>query len=353
MNDLLQSLQDRLSQFDVKALLADDVSVWLAIGCGVCVVLLIGRMLFARRKKAAEEDRLEDIRNYRRQRGVFGVMTEALAAQLPESKKETREFAQLLRQAGLYSPTARASIYAMRFVLLFTPLVIAGVLALAAPLEMTFVIMIGGAVVATAFSIIPRLYVFFRRQRRMREIREGLADMMDMFSMCMGGGMAFSPSLENVARNLTGCPALAEELQILKRHSEVGSMRQALADFANRIDMPEVRQVASLLARGEQLGVRMSKSLLDQADHFRSTRRQLATMHANRAPVFLTFPLLFCFAPAVLILLMSPALLELTDFINPQDGQGYLAGNESLNTGGIVRTLDALDQNISAPLEAN
>ncbi|MCO6458852.1 MAG: type II secretion system F family protein [Pirellulaceae bacterium] len=311
---------------------------WLLAVVAVSVgglILLVGWLLGGLTRLARGQSR----------QGLFGPLTDALAAQLPESRKETKDFAQLLRQAGLYSPVARASIYALRFALLFVPLVVAGILAVTLPPEWTVRILIGGGLLAGALSIIPRLYVYFRRNRRLKEIRNGLADMMDMLSMCLGGGMPLSPSLDHVAKNLTPYPALAEELQILRRQAEVGSMKLALTDMAERVDMPEVRQVTSLLGRGEQLGTRLSTSLLDQADHFRSTRRQRVTMHANRSPVILTLPLLFCFAPAVLILLMAPAMLELTDFIRPPEGQpSVLDGNESLGTGRIVRTLNQLDQ---------
>ena len=69
-------------------------------------------------------------------------------------------------------------------------------------------------------------------------------------------------------------------------------------------------------------------------------------MHANRMPVFLTLPLMFCFAPAVLVLLMSPAMLELTDFMNPRE-RNALDGNASINPTQITRTLDDLDQGLN------
>jgi tight adherence protein C len=158
--------------------------------------------------------------------------------------------------------------------------------------------------------------------------------------------MPLSPSLDHVAQNLEAFPALAEELTILKRQAEVGSLKRALADFADRVDLPQVRQVAGLLARGEQLGSRLSASLLDQADHFRSTRRQLATMQANKTPVILTLPLMFCFAPAVLILLMAPTLLQLTEFLRPTQGDAVLDGNTTVNIGAVTRTMDGLEQNV-------
>jgi tight adherence protein C len=266
--------------------------------------------------------------------GVFGVWTEALATQIPESDKERTEFAALLKQAGLYSRTARNSVYAYRFLLLVFPLVCAGLLAVFLPPDETWKILIGGGLVAATLSIVPRLYVWYRRKVRLAEINAGLADMLDMLSMCLGGGMSISASLDHVAKNLMSYPSLADELQIMRRQAELGSLRLALADWANRLDTPEVRQVASLLARGEALGTSLSGSLLDQADHFRIARKQLATLQANRMPVLLTFPLLFCFAPAVLIILMSPAMLQLSDFLG--DSNNPLAGNDRIGTGQLI-----------------
>ncbi len=327
----------------------DRILLWSIIGC--VIALVVYRRRVAKKRQAQEQKERPRFVDYGDgQEGAFGSATEALAAQIPEGRKEAKDFAALLKQAGLYSRTARMSIYAFRFVFLFFPLACAGLLAVIVP-DQAIQIMIGGALVAGTLSILPRFYVFLRRSRRLREIRRGLADMMDMLGMCLGGGMALSPSLEHVANNLNSYPSLASELRILKRQAEVGSLQQALRDFAERIDIPQVRQVAGLLARGETLGSGLSTSLMDQADHFRNTRRQMATMHANRTPVILTLPLMFCFAPAVLILLMSPAMLTLTDFLNPRDGTSIMDGNETINMSGvgtILDSMDDLDQDVSS-----
>ncbi len=346
MSDIIEYIQSLFRQIDISLIPQDGTSKWMMYGIVAVTILLIIRL--RSHKKLADTQRDEQealpIQLADRSEGAFGAATDALAAQIPESRKETRDFDFLLRQAGLYSPTARASIYAFRFVFLFFPICGAITLAIIDPDHTSRYLLCGG-LIAGGLSIIPRLYVFFRRGRRVRQIRDGLSDMMDMLSMCLGGGMPLSPSLEHVANNLKTYPALSEELRILRKQAEVGSLRHALADFANRVDMPQVRQVASLLARGDQLGVRLSSSLMDQADHFRSTRRQLATLHANKSPVVLTLPLMFCFAPAVLILLMGPAMLELTDFLNPTEGQeSVLQGNETLSVGSITDTISGLDQ---------
>jgi tight adherence protein C len=351
MNELIFQIQDWLARQGAPDW-ALRPAAWISIACGVAIFLLIVRMLFKRKPAAQPTAASLNPAVSRREReigsGVFGSWTEALASQIPESDKERKEFAAVLKQAGLYSSTARNSVYAYRFLLLVFPLVCAGLLAVFSPREQTWKIMIGGGIAAAVLSIIPRLFVWYRRRSRLRQINAGLADMLDMLSMCLGGGMSISASLDHVANNLGNYRALAAEIQIMKRQAEVGSLRMALADWANRIDTPEVRQVATLLARGDALGTALSTSLLDQADHFRTARKQIATLEANRMPVFLTFPLLFCFAPAVLIILMSPAFLELSNFLDPQNTNNPLADNETIDTRRIADQIGGLDQDISA-----
>src|SRR5262245_34232765 len=347
MTELIIFIQDYLARAGAPDWLLKPGS-WVAIVCGLAAVAIVVRMLIMRSRDVQLAASAPEPPTREPAGGVFGAWTEALAAQIPESEKERREFGAMLKQAGMYSRKARASVYAYRFLLLVFPLVCAGLLAVASPKEQTWWIIGGGGAIAATLSIIPRLFVWYRRRVRLAQINGGLADMLDMLSMCLGGGMSISASLEHVAKNLTSYPALSEELNIMRRQSDVGSLRMALADWASRIDTPEVRQVATLLARGDSLGTSLSGSLLDQADHFRVARKQLATLQANRMPVFLTFPLLFCFAPAVLIILMSPALLQISDFMNPENPNNPLASNYTLGTQRIVNPLGSLNQDITA-----
>jgi tight adherence protein C len=344
MTELILHFQNQLARLGAADWLQKP-SAWVMIACAVAAVLLLVRILIRRIASTPQPGNLPPRDS---SGGVFGAWTEALASQIPESEKERREFGAMLKQAGLYSRTARASVYAYRFLLLVFPLVCAGILAMGSPADQTWKILIGGGIIAALLSIIPRLVVWYRRRTRLAQINGGLADMLDMLSMCLGGGMSISASLDHVASNLASFPALSHELNIMRRQADVGSLRLALTDWANRIDTPEVRQVATLLARGEALGTSLSGSLLSQADHFRTARKQLATLQANRMPVLLTFPLLFCFAPAVLIILMSPAMLQIADFINPDSRNNPLSANDSLSTQRITQTLGSLNQDISA-----
>jgi len=249
----------------------------------------------------------------------------------------------------MYEPHSVTTIYALRFVLLFVPLVITGVCAVLADEKYTVAIVVAGVFAAAGLSIVPRLYVFFRRRARQRRIRRGLADTIDMLSMCIDGGLGFHHSLEYVADQLTSYPDLAEELRILKRQAEVGSIEQALEDFAARLDMTEIRQLCALLGRGTKLGTQLSGSLMNQADHLRTRRRQNAMLQANKTPVKLVLPLMFCFAPAALILLTSPALLELKEFLAPTEGVGIYDSDTTFGTGGVLDAMQGLNQDTGPP----
>jgi len=278
--------------------------------------------------------------------GAFGPLTPALAAQLPESEKESQDFRLLLRQAGIYHPAARNTIYALRFLFLVTPLIIAGICVNLADAEWIWPILGVGVLTAAVLSIIPRLYVFFRRKSRIQQIRAGLADTVDMLSMCISGGLNLSESLEHVAGQNRAYPALAEELRILKRQMEVGSLSLALADLNRRIDIPEIRQLSALLSRGTKLGTRLAGTLNEQADQLRKSLRLAATARANKTPVKLVFPIMFCLAPAALIVLTAPALLELRNFFVPAAQQPANVRGITFGTNNVIDALNDLDQRV-------
>ena len=160
----------------------------------------------------------------------------------------------MLRQAGIYQPRASETIYALRFVLLVAPLLVAGILAVLLDSQYTVTILVAGVVVAAVLVVVPRLYVYFRRRRQMRKIREGLADVIDMLGMCVSGGLPLSAGLEQVARRMTAYPECASELLLLKRQAELGGIKRALEDFTRRVNLPEAVAVGRPAAPQHEFG---------------------------------------------------------------------------------------------------
>src|SRR5256885_872072 len=104
----------------------DSWPIIAAFAGGMIVFWVIARALT--RPPMSLDERLDELESQPVSEGVFGGLTPALAAQIPESAKERGDFRKLLRSAGMYHPSARNTIYALRFVLLFVPLTIMGVL---------------------------------------------------------------------------------------------------------------------------------------------------------------------------------------------------------------------------------
>jgi tight adherence protein C len=312
----------------IDLLSSSDFHILLTIFSGVALLTYaIGKFFI--RSSPREEERLKQIHHDSPYNGepettLFGKWAPALAAQLPESEQETKEFRQMVRQAGMFEPQAAEKIYAFRFLMVALPLIAAGGCAVIFDSKWTGAILIGGLVTAIVLGIVPRLYVYWRRRDRVGRIRDGLPDVIDMLSMCVSGGLPLGASLEQVAKRMTSHPECAAELLLLKRQVELGGMRHALTEFVSRVDIPEASQLAALLARSNHLGTELVGSLSSQADHLRLARRQAALREANKTPVKLIFPIIFCFAPAVLILLSAPAIMQMHEYLTngvPKLGQ--------------------------------
>ena len=335
----------------IEFLSSSNVHILLTIFSGVALLTYaIGKFFI--RSSPREEERLKQIHHDSPYNGepettLFGKWAPALAAQLPESEQETKDFRQMVRQAGMFDPQATEKIYAFRFLMVALPLIAAGVCAVIFDSKWTGYILIGGLVTATLLGIVPRLYVYWRRRDRVGKIRDGLPDVIDMLSMCVSGGLPLGASLEQVAKRMTSHPECAAELLLLKRQVELGGMRHALSRV--RCQGRYSRGIATGGAEGAKqsfghrlvgLAFQSGRSLACMA------RRQAALREANKTPVKLIFPIIFCFAPAVLILLSSPAIIQMHEYLTngvPKLGQTALTRDD------MHKEYDALMSSVPKP----
>lgn len=257
---------------------------------------------------------------------LFGSLTAGLAAQIPQTAFEEAGLDQDLRRAGYYRPNSRRDYLAMRNLLLIVCVVATGIAAvISGPdnWDLTIIILIVGAIVSVLAFGLPRFYIYFKANNRVRRIVNGLPDALDMISMCVSGGLALQPALDRVSRELyVSHPDLALELAIVRYQAEVGSLGRAFRQLAFRIDVPEVKSISSLVTQAEKLGSNVVEALRDYADTMRQNRRQRGEEQANRTGIKLLFPLVLLMAPSVFILLWGPALLELRSFFLAETGPG-------------------------------
>ena len=258
---------------------------------------------------------------------IFGGATPLLASMLPESDEKKRLMKRELANAGYYQPNAWLNLAAIRYLGMILPILFFGIVFLMVPpvLEM-YVLLAGVAAVMLGWAL-PGLMVRSRAADRRDQIGKAMPDMLDMLNMCVSQGMTLPASLNRVSYELKSVyPALSQELSIVSDQAKVGSMEQALQNFADRVDVPEVNSFTSTLIQTERMGTSVSSALADHSDNIRESQKQRADQAANMATFKLLFPTALCLMPAVFLILLGPALVDLSDFFNGEAGDAFRSG---------------------------
>jgi tight adherence protein C len=249
---------------------------------------------------------------------IFGDFTEPLAAQLPQLGANDDSLARDLRRAGYYKQTARSEFSALRNVMAIGIIFFTGITAVMVGPERRDLlsrILIWGFAAAALGYVLPWLFLRSRARRRTAAIQRGLPDAFDMLTMCLSGGLSVNDSLAAVSREIySSHPDLGVELEIVRRHAEMSSLGDAFRQFAARIDVPETAALTALMQQTERLGSNVVQAIRDFADDIRTRQRQTADERASKSGIKMLFPLVFCLAPAALLILWGPALLELRNF---------------------------------------
>lgn len=262
---------------------------------------------------------------------VYGSVTPILASFLPEDDERRRLLARELKQAGDYAPHARENLAATRFLFMMGSLLLGGVCVLMAPRSTERILLIGTLVMTALGWAVPSLMVKSRAKSRRTEIELAIPDMMDMLNMCVSQGLTVPDSLSRISMDLKPVyPALAQELSIVVDQAKVGTLNEALQNFAERIDLPQVDSFTSLLIQTERMGTSVSDALTDYSDTMRESLRQRADERANQASFSLLFPTVLCLMPAVFLFLMGPAAIELSKFTNAGGLQALSQGRQAV-----------------------
>ncbi|QDT41158.1 Bacterial type II secretion system protein F domain protein [Gimesia alba] len=257
---------------------------------------------------------------------VFGSATPALSEMMPESEGRRLQTKKELQAAGYYQPHALQNFSAIRYLSILGTLLFFGVILILAPERFEIPILISMILVPILVWAVPFLFITSKASDRRSEIEQGIPDMLDMLNMCVSQGMTVPHALKKIVTELAKIyPALAQELRIVIEQASIGTFSQALSNFSNRIDVPEVHSFASLLIQTDQMGTNVTSALQEYSDNMRESLSQRADEKANKATFKLLFPTVLCLMPAIYIFLLGPAIVELSDFF-------HSGGSDSLNS---------------------
>ena len=151
-----------------------------------------------------------------------------------------------------------------------------------------------------------------RANRRKIAIRSEVADTIDQIGVMVRAGLGLDAAIARAARSGSG--PLGEEFTRVVQDMRVGVSRSvAMANLAERVDVPEVRGFVNALAQAEKLGVPISRTLEIQSGELRIKRRQLAEEQAMKLPVKILFPMVIFILPVIFIVLLGPAVIRIMD----------------------------------------
>jgi tight adherence protein C len=168
------------------------------------------------------------------------------------------------------------------------------------------------AVVGALGYFLPILWLNWYTRRRQSALVRALPDGLDMLNICVGAGLGFDAALTKVGEQWE--TPLSEEFNRVVAEIRLGkTRRQALVDLARRTEVPEIENFVATIVQADQLGVSIARVLRTQAEQMRIFRRQRAEEQARQATIKLLFPLVFMIFPAMLAVLLGPAVPQIIE----------------------------------------
>jgi tight adherence protein C len=170
-----------------------------------------------------------------------------------------------------------------------------------------------GILVATAIGWFgPNLYLYQKVYDRSKRMQRDLPDAIDLMTISVESGLAFDAAVQQVARNTEG--PLADEFSRVLREMQIGQGRaDALRGLAERTEVEDVKSFVTAMVQADSFGIPIANVLRIQSQEIRTKRRQRAEEQAQKVPVKITVPLIFCILPVLFIAVMGPAVIHIMD----------------------------------------
>jgi tight adherence protein C len=157
--------------------------------------------------------------------------------------------------------------------------------------------------------MLPALWLGNKISSRKKSVIKSLPDALDLLTICVEAGLGFDQAMQKVAEKWED--DLSRSFARVLHEIRLGkTRREALRDMSDRLDVSDVTSFIAAVIQAEQLGVSIAKVLRIQSDQMRIRRRQRAEERAHQAPVKMLFPMVFLIFPAIWIVLLGPAVLQ-------------------------------------------
>jgi tight adherence protein C len=162
---------------------------------------------------------------------------------------------------------------------------------------------------------LPNLILKKQIQARQKKITEGLPDALDLLVVCVEAGLGLNSALKRVSEDCqVSNPVLSQEFMMVNLEILAGLDReQALRNLADRSGVEDLSNLCAILIQADKFGTSISTALRVQSDTLRTKRRQRLEEKAAQTPVKLIFPLLLFIFPALMVVILGPAIIQVME----------------------------------------
>jgi len=158
----------------------------------------------------------------------------------------------------------------------------------------------------------PDLWLYQLAYNRRESIQRALPDALDLLTISVEAGQGFDAALAQVARNTEG--PLAEEFFRVLQEMQIGLGRaEAFRALSERTNVPDLRNFVTAMVQADVFGIPIANVLRVQAREMRIKRTQRAEEQAQKVPVKILFPLIFCILPSLFTVVIGPAAIKIID----------------------------------------
>jgi tight adherence protein C len=161
--------------------------------------------------------------------------------------------------------------------------------------------------------LLPDMLLTWRVSARQRKLRRGLPDALDLLVICVEAGLGLDQALMKVSQDMRiAHPELSEELQFVNLEMRIGKTRiDALRELARRTGLDDIKSLVAMLIQTERFGTSIAQSLRVYSDDMRIKRRQRAEEMSAKTSVKMVPPLVFFIFPALMVVILGPAIITL------------------------------------------
>ncbi|MGI9352864.1 MAG: type II secretion system F family protein [Rhizobiaceae bacterium] len=182
--------------------------------------------------------------------------------------------------------------------------------AISSPMAIVLSMFVSGVFFILVNAVLDRM-----GQNRQVTYRKMFPEFMDMLVVCVDAGMSIDAALNRVAVEfLQTNPDFGTHLNIMMLEVRAGrSLRNALSNFADRLNIEEAKSLAILFRQSEELGSSVTKTLRVFSSEMRTKRMIRAEEKANSLPIKMLFPLALFLFPTNLIIVLVPIVIRVAN----------------------------------------